>query len=96
MQKFIIHIFLTNSNEQATFEKLLQLLPSYGFKNFVISQNNNKKFQLPTGVYFFQDDLNKNQLFEKIKTIFNAFNFSGGFLITESKTSTWSNLPELV
>ena len=96
MQKFIIHIFLTNSNEQATFEKLLQLLPSYGFKNFVISQNNNKKFQLPTGVYFFQDDLNKNQLFEKIKTIFNAFNFSGGFLITESKTSTWSKLPELV
>ena len=96
MQKFIIHIFLTNSNEQETFAKLLQLLPSYGFKNFVISQNTNKKFQLPIGVYFFQDDLNKNQLFEKIKTIFNAFNFSGGFIITESKTSTWSNLPELI
>ena len=63
MQKFIIHIFLTNSNEQETFAKLLQLLPSYGFKNFVISQNTNKKFQLPIGVYFFQDDLNKNQLY---------------------------------
>ena len=55
MQKFIIHIFLTNSNEQETFAKLLQLLPSYGFKNFVISQNTNKKFQLPIGVYFFQE-----------------------------------------
>ena len=52
--------------------------------------------ELLSQIFLRFDQLADKYQVEKIKTIFNAFNFSGGFLITESKTSTWSNLPELI
>lgn len=92
MSLFIIRVELHSNNYVADFTRLHDLMQVNGFSK-TIKSDNGVEYHLPRAEYLIYSATdNYSSILKKVESVVKLTGKTAEILVTESKSSTWSNL----